>query len=115
MIGVLLAAAVIAGAAWAVLGRNTEPEAYVTITVNKEQLGRYSLSEDRVIPIGDSNRCRIEGGRVRMEWADCPDQICVHHVPLDQAGGVIVCLPNQVLVEVTGGEEGGEAPDTITS
>ena len=40
-----------------------------------------------------------------MEWADCPDQICVNHRPVSRNGESIICLPNEVVVSVKGGEE----------
>ena len=35
-----------------------------------------------------------------MEDADWPDQVCVHHKPISKNGETIICLPNQVFVEV---------------
>lgn len=43
---------------------------------------------------------------VRMESADCRDQICVHHRPLTGGGDSIICLPHRLVVELTGGEDG---------
>ena len=40
-----------------------------------------------------------------MEWADCPDQICVNHRAVSREGESIICLPNQVVISVTDGEE----------
>ena len=35
-----------------------------------------------------------------MEWADCPDQICVSHRKISRDGESIICLPNQVVVTI---------------
>ena len=40
-----------------------------------------------------------------MEWADCTDQICVNHRAVSREGESIICLPNQVVISVTDGEE----------
>ncbi|EHN58149.1 NusG domain II-containing protein [Oenococcus kitaharae] len=43
------------------------------------------------------------GNEVRVIEANCPDQICVHHAPIDQAGQSIVCLPHKLIIEVKSG------------
>lgn len=82
------------------------------ITVGGELYGTYPLSEDRTISIGDTNVCEIRDGEVTMTQADCPDQICVHHIPIDASGGSIVCLPNKVVLEIVNADGSGEY-DTI--
>ena len=42
----------------------------------------------------------------KMEWADCPDQLCVHQKAISRTGESIICLPNQVVVSVQGSKEG---------
>lgn len=37
-----------------------------------------------------------------MEYADCPDQICVKHAEISKSGSSIVCLPNKVVITVHG-------------
>jgi hypothetical protein len=38
-----------------------------------------------------------------MIHADCPDQICVYSRDIGAEGGIIVCLPNKVILEIIGG------------
>lgn len=71
----------------------------IRITVDGEIYGEYDLAEDREISIGETNICQIQSGKARMIQADCPDQLCVHQKAVDGAGGTIVCLPNQVVIE----------------
>lgn len=77
----------------------------VTISVDGDVFDTYSLEEDQTVEIGGTNRLVIEDGTARMEWADCPDQICVNHRPVSRNGESIICLPNEVVVSVKGGEE----------
>ena len=77
----------------------------VTISADGDVFGTYSLEEDQTVEIGGTNRLVIEDGTARMEWADCPDQICVNHRPVSRNGESIICLPNEVVVSVKGGEE----------
>lgn len=64
----------------------------------------YSLFENETIRVtnekGDYNTIIIENGEVYMENASCPDQICVHHKGVSRNGESILCLPNEVYVEV---------------
>lgn len=84
------------------------------ITVDGEVYGTYDLSKDQTIKIGKTNICRIEKNKVTMIWADCPDQTCVHHKSIDKAGGNIICLPNRVILSISGDGENQET-DTVTA
>ena len=77
----------------------------VPVTVDGEIFGTYSLAEDQTVDIDGTNRLVIENGTAEMEWADCPDQICVNHRAVSREGESIICLPNQVVISVTDGEE----------
>ncbi len=81
--------------------------AYLSVVVDGWETGRYDLDKDQTIRIGDTNICEVKDGRVRMIRADCPDQICVHSSDIGAEGGIIVCLPNRVILEIR------EADDTI--
>lgn len=72
------------------------------ITVSGKEYGVYSLDEDQVIKIGDTNVCEIKDKKVTMISAECPDQLCIHQGPIRLQGETIVCLPNKVVLEVTG-------------
>ena len=70
-----------------------------------ELYGRYRLEQDQEIDVNDKNKVLIKDGKVRMEDADCPDQICVNHRAISRDGESIICLPNQTVVTIRGGEE----------
>lgn len=71
----------------------------ILIEAGGKEYGIYSLSRDQVIEIGSSNICEIKDGRVRMIYADCPDQLCIKQGSIDSSGGMIVCLPNKVIIK----------------
>lgn len=79
----------------------------VRVSKNGKTYGMYSLKEDQEISVGEGNRIMIQGGEVWMEWADCPDKLCVHQGAISHTGEIIVCLPNKVTVQV----EGENAPE----
>ena len=60
---------------------------------------------DEYSEVNDKNKVLIKDRKVRMEDADCPDQICVNHRAISRDGESIICLPNQTIVTIRGGEE----------
>ena len=50
------------------------------------------------------NKVVIENGSVHMADADCPDQYCVQHAAIHAGHETIICLPHELVVEITGGE-----------
>ena len=85
--------------------RHREGEGQAVISVSGEEYAVYSLSDDRTVSIGDTNRLIIENGTVKMEWADCPDQICVRHRAISKNGESIICLPHEIVVTIEDGKE----------
>lgn len=49
-----------------------------------------------------TNVIEIEGECVRVARSDCPDQVCVRTGDLTRAGQTAVCLPNRLIVRLTG-------------
>jgi len=47
----------------------------------------------------------VEKGRAHLENAPCPLKICETMGPIEKSGEVIVCLPNRIVVKVSGPEE----------
>lgn len=78
----------------------------VCVTIQEQEF-TFSLSEKQRIDLSDlvaqskgKNVICIEDGMVYMEYADCPDQICVKHKAISKNGEMIVCLPNDVILRV---------------
>lgn len=85
--------------------KTTDEYSEVEIQVNGELYGRYCLEQDQEIDVNDKNKVLIKDRKVRMEDADCPDQICVNHRAILRDGESIICLPNQTIITIRGGEE----------
>jgi hypothetical protein len=68
----------------------------------------YSLAQNRSIdvqgPIGIT-RIVIANGKTRFAHSPCPNQYCVHQGWLSHQGQAAICLPNQVSLELLGGEK----------
>ena len=52
----------------------------------------------------------LDRNGVRVAESDCPGQDCVHTGVITRAGQSIVCLPEQVVVQLSGG---GSGPDAV--
>lgn len=71
----------------------------IRITIGSEEYGTYSLGENQTISIGGTNVCEIKDGKATMIEASCPDHLCMTQPSVDEKGGFIICLPNQVMIE----------------
>lgn len=111
LITALLAVVTVAGLClWLVRGEGDT----VTVTVDGQTFGVYSLTEEREVVIATdrgSNTLVIRDGKALVTEADCPDGICAGHRPIHRAGENIVCLPHKVVVTVTAAAE--DAPDVV--
>ena len=68
----------------------------------------YEVRPDLIsaVPKGcNYNLLAVSESGVSMEAADCPDQICVYHIPIRGGGESIICLPHKLAVEILGETE----------
>jgi hypothetical protein len=88
---------------------NTANQAYVLVTINGVEYGKYPLNEDTTERIefedGSYNVLEIKDGEAQISEASCPDQICVNHMHIHYSKEMIVCLPNGLIAEIVNGEE----------
>ncbi len=90
--------------------------ASVVVELDGRRYGSYDLGEDQEIDIGEGNHISIRDGAVQMSRADCSDQICVRQGKVSAQGDTIICLPNRVVVRVSGGgQPDGADVDMVVS
>lgn len=82
--------------------------AVAEVTVAGEFYGSYSLEQAQTIEIKVdgkvTNILKIQDGKADITEAQCPDHLCVNQRAISKEKETLVCLPNQVVVEVRGGE-----------
>lgn len=104
----LLAALVLAaaGVLW-LFSRPGGQGAWAVVTMEGEEIGRYHLSEDLTLTLGDGdyNVLEIRSGAAAIVEANCGDHTCVRTGSISREGETIVCLPHELVVEIRGGEE----------
>ena len=81
----------------------------VVVRVSGEQYGCYDLHTDQDIEIsgkdGGINLLQIRDRKASITQASCPDLLCVHQGAVSRQGESIICLPNEVVVEITAANE----------
>ncbi len=84
----------------------------VNVSVDDKTVYKLYLDEDRVVsvegPLGD-NIIEIKNGKVRVKDAPCPQKLCVRQGWVDR--GAIVCLPNRVVVSISGSKESEDSSE----
>ncbi len=77
--------------------------AYVAVTVDGAEYGRYSLNKSTSVDITTeygTNTLVIKDGHASIEFSDCKNGICMRHSPISELGESIVCLPHRLIAEV---------------
>ena len=116
---VLVAAAAAASMVMVARAGGGEKGSLAVYEVNGREVRRVTLGAGqalRVITVDGwqgPSTSEIENGRVRMIRSDCRDKVCVGMGWIDTRGRSIVCLPNRVVIRVTGGRKAGNV-DTVT-
>ncbi len=89
---------------WILLFFASRPADVAIVTIDGAEVCRLPLDEDTSQEInGGTHLVIVESGEVRVERADCPDGICMNHLPISKSGQSIVCLPYRLVITV---EEG---------
>lgn len=108
---IILAAAILLIAA-AVFGFNSflhrAPAVTAQITVDGQVAETLDLSKDTELTItgagGGTNHLIVKDGEIWCSEASCPDKVCVHQGKKHLNSDTIVCLPNKMIVTITGGD-----------
>lgn len=84
----------------------------VVVTVDGQEVLRCPLTAEDRYEIaqedGKLNVLRVEDGAVWMEEANCRDGLCIQQGRMRNGAKTIVCLPNKVVVQLTGDAPAGE-------
>jgi hypothetical protein len=112
---------VAAAASMVLVARATAGEkgSLAIVEVNGNEVRRITLGSDqpaKTITVKGWNgpsTFEVEAGRVRMVRSSCRDKICIGVGWIDTAGRSIVCLPNRVVIRITGSRKSGKI-DTVT-
>ena len=79
----------------------------VSIYIDGKLKYSYSINSNLEIDLkedGIDMKVVIKDGKAYVEHSNCPEQLCVHSAPLTKEGGMIVCLPNKVVIKIESDE-----------
>lgn len=101
----MLGALVLISAVLFLIFRINKPDGgSVIVRVGKEVQAEYSLFETKTVEIegknGGKNTLVIEKGTAYLISATCPDKLCVNQGEIHKQGESIICLPNEVIIEI---------------
>lgn len=104
---VLIIATLLIGASYAHFWTTDTTANAAVILTDSGSPERLTLDHDATRripgPLGDT-RVEIRDGRARIAESPCNDKFCVHYGWLDHTGETIACLPNRVVLQLTGSE-----------
>lgn len=103
---ILLALAAVLGGGYYLTHRTPALRAEVTIDGDLAEVLDLSKNQEVTIhsPNGGTNVLVVQNGEIWCSEASCPDKVCIHQGKQSMDGGIIVCLPNYMIVQVIGQE-----------
>lgn len=107
----ILAILVAAGAFLLYTSLTRQEGGSAVIYVSGKEVARYPLGKPAEAVLtgagGGTNTLVISGGEADVTAASCPDGLCVSQGSIRYENQTIVCLPNQLVVQIEGGENTG--------
>jgi hypothetical protein len=116
---VLVLVAAVASLAMLTRVKAGEKGTLAIVEVNGKEARRFVLSSDQPVRKytvrgwNGPSTFEIKNGRVHMVSSDCRDKICIGMGWADAPGTSIVCLPNRVVIRISGSRKSGKV-DTVT-
>ncbi len=62
-----------------------------------------------------TNEIHVDETGAQISHANCFDQVCVHTGHISDVGSAIVCLPNKVIVRITGEDDSESEVDIVAN
>ncbi|MGN0458190.1 MAG: NusG domain II-containing protein [Eubacterium sp.] len=95
---------------------NGDSGSYVQVEINGKAVETVKLNEDfeKQYDIdGKTNTLVIKDGKASVTQANCPDGICVNHMPIRRSGESIICLPHKFVVTVINEQGSDDEIDAV--
>lgn len=96
------------------VSRRTGTGTTAVITLDGQEVHRVDLSavtEGYTLSYtgksGLTNVVEVSPGRIRIQKADCPDQVCVQQGWISTGVTPVVCLPNALVIRLTDAPDAG--------
>ena len=104
--GLLVCGIMLVGVYGWIRGGTPKTGPVLEVRVDGELVQSYPLDRETDVVLqgvnGGTNHLHIADGQAWLSEASCPDKVCVHMGKISEAGQSIICLPNRMVLEVTG-------------
>lgn len=74
----------------------------VSIYVDGRLFAEKNISENSVTDVDGMMTVVIENGKVYAQNSVCPSGVCEHSLPITKSGDSIICLPNKIMIKISG-------------
>lgn len=74
----------------------------IEVVSRERPLGRFSLNTDRMLEVDGvlgTTQVQIKDGRAQIVNSPCSNKYCVNMGQIGDSGGVLVCVPNEIIVK----------------
>ena len=82
---------------------------YTTIKINSKVYTTIDLpvASEKRLPISTThgnNKIVVNGNEIKILDADCKDELCIKQGSISKVGKTLICLPNELIIEIKGDE-----------
>lgn len=94
---------------------------YVSIKVNGKFYDNIPLSSfkgEKTLTIKSkhgTNDVLVKDNKIKIIKANCKDELCIKQGEISNVGENIICLPNELIIEIKGAEKDSSSDDMILS
>lgn len=103
----LVSALVVVSISGLLAAQRVPASAAVEVWRDGHLVGRFPLAKEQTVHVGQNFDIEIQPGRVRVAKTDCPLRLCQQMGWQSLPGRTIVCVPNRVVITITGNDEPG--------
>ncbi|MGD9817520.1 MAG: NusG domain II-containing protein [Desulfomonilaceae bacterium] len=82
----------------------------IEIISGERPTGQFSLNTDRMLEVDGvlgKTQVQIKDGRAQIVNSPCSNKYCVNMGQIGDSGGVLVCVPNEIIVKGLSGVDNG--------
>lgn len=94
---------------------------YVSIKINGKFYDNIPLSsfkDEKTFTIKSkhgTNDVLVKDNKIKIIKANCKDELCIKQGEISNVGENIICLPNELIIEIKGAEKDSSSDDMILS
>ncbi len=73
----------------------------IEIMSGSQTVGRFSLESNRILDVRGilgNTQIRIKDGKASVVSSPCSNKYCIHMGHIGESGGILVCVPNEIIV-----------------